>query len=73
MSVETEDGYRGFCIDNNQLAKAFNGRATERNLRRWAEQWQVGGRLTIRWARANSGTRQYKGRYDAPAGDETPA
>jgi hypothetical protein len=69
LTVETEDGLRGFCIDNNQLAKAFDGRATERNLSRWAASWQVGGRLTLRW---NSSPRKYRGRYDAPASDETP-
>jgi hypothetical protein len=67
LPVETADGLRGFCLQDNSLAKAFNGRASERNLRRWASEWQKGGRLTIRWAKDDSGARRYRGRYDAPA------
>jgi hypothetical protein len=67
LTVETTDGLRGFCLQDNSLAKAFNGRASERNLRRWASEWQKGGRLTIWWTRDDSGARQYRGRYDAPA------
>lgn len=69
LAVETADGLRGFRLQDNSLAKAFSGRASQRNLRRWASEWQKGGRLTIWWTRADDGTRQYRGRYDAPMDD----
>ncbi len=72
VSVETQAGARGLCINNNELAKAFNGRANEQNLRRWAATWKIGGRLTILWTRADSGSRKYRGRYDAPAAQDDP-
>lgn len=62
MSVETDDGYRGFRINNNSIARAFNGRASERNLRRWADQWKVGDRLQISWTWSSPEGRRYHGR-----------
>lgn len=66
--VDTADGHRGFCIDSNPAAKAFNGRAGEKNLRRWADEWQVGGQLQLSWTRDDRGRRVYRGRYTRPAG-----
>jgi hypothetical protein len=68
VSVKTDDdNYRGFCIDNNAIARAFNGRANEKNLRRWASQWKKGGRLRISWTlNASQGKRTYRGRYTSP-------
>ena len=70
-TVETIDGLRGFCIEDNALAKAFDGRASERNLSRWASKWEMGGRLTIQWTRADDGAKTYRGRYDPPANADT--
>lgn len=72
MSVEAEDGEYGFCIQTNQMAKAFGGNATERNLKRWAERWKIGGHLTIRWTKDDSGVKVYEGRYVGPAGTDSP-
>jgi hypothetical protein len=66
MGVKTDDGDRKFCVDNNAIARAFNGRAVENNLRRWADQWKVGGRLRISWTRSVQGERVYCGRYTPP-------
>jgi hypothetical protein len=66
VSVKTDDDYHGFCIDKNVLARAFNGRSNEENLRRWADQWKVGGRLQISWTEDVRGERTYHGRYTPP-------
>jgi len=66
LSVKTDDDYRGFCIDRNPIARAFNGNATERNLRRLAERWRVSGVLQLSWTRDGGGKRVYRGRYMAP-------
>ncbi|MCP2317927.1 hypothetical protein APR12_003280 [Nocardia amikacinitolerans] len=71
-SVDTTDGTHGFCIDNNQVAKAFNGRAGERNLRRWAAEWQIGGQLHLSWTPDGHGRRIYRGRYTPPEIDSGP-
>lgn len=65
-SVDTGKESRGFCIDTNQIAKAFGGRATEHNLRRWAAIWQVGGQICLSWTPDDSGRRVYRGRYTPP-------
>jgi hypothetical protein len=66
VGVKTDDGDRKFCVDNNPIARAFNGRAVEKNLRRWADQWKVGGRLRISWTRDDRGKRIYRGQYKEP-------
>ncbi|WP_125728293.1 hypothetical protein [Kibdelosporangium aridum] len=67
-TVTTGGEHRGFCIQDNTIARGFGGRAVERNLRRWADQWKVGGTLTISWNRAEDGTRMYRNRYTPPSG-----
>ncbi|MGW5748093.1 hypothetical protein [Amycolatopsis sp. NPDC003861] len=66
LAVTTDDGDRGFCIASNSIARAFDGRATERNLRRWADLWKVGGRLSLSWRAGENGERVYRGRYESP-------
>jgi hypothetical protein len=68
LTVTTGGEIRGFCIQENTIARGFNGRAVERNLRRWADEWRVGGTLTISWSRAQDGTRVYSNRYTPPPG-----
>lgn len=63
MGVKTDDGNRAFWIENNSIARAFNGRATEKNLRRWADQWKIGDCLQISWTRDSQGERLYRGRH----------
>ncbi len=66
MCVDTAEGLRGFCIETNPLAQAFNGNATEANLRRWEHDWNVGGRLQLSWTRDGRDRHLYRGRYSPP-------
>jgi hypothetical protein len=65
-TVSTEGEDRGLRIQRNARARGFDGRATEANLRRWAEMWEVGGTIDVCWTRAPDGSRSYQCRYTAP-------